>query len=111
MNWLRNHAFGSRAGGWFALAIVMLVSFALCIASLRLVFWFLTRKRDTDEGRGSIGGYMEEKTQPYRMETNAGFDLDVETENEGTEIEITAQGKWNILSGASSTRIILYRCL
>ena len=52
MNWFRNYAFGSRAGEWLALAIVILVSFALCIASLRLVFWFLTRKRDADDGEG-----------------------------------------------------------
>ena len=37
---------------------------------------------------------MAEKTRPYRMEVNAGVDLDVETENEGTEIGITSQGKW-----------------
>ena len=49
MNWFRNYAFGSHAGQWLALAMVILVSFALCIASLRLVFWFLTRKRDADE--------------------------------------------------------------
>ena len=52
MNWLRNYAFGSRTGELLALAIVILVSFSLCIASLRLVFWFLTRKRDADEGEG-----------------------------------------------------------
>ena len=49
MNWFRNYAFGSRTGE-LLLAIVALVSFALCIASLKLVFWFLTRKRDADEG-------------------------------------------------------------
>ena len=43
------------------------------------------------KARGSIGAYMEEKTRPYRMEANAGVDLDVETEDEGTEIGITAQ--------------------
>jgi hypothetical protein len=53
---------------------------------------------------------MEEKTRPYRMEANAGVDLEVETENEGTEIGITAQGKWDIPSGAFSARIILYLC-
>ena len=53
---------------------------------------------------------MEEKTRPYRMEANAGVDLEVETENEGTEIAITAQGKWDIPSGAFSARIILYLC-
>ena len=52
MNWFRNYAFGSRTGELLALAIVVLVSFALCIASLKLVFWFLTRKRDADEGEG-----------------------------------------------------------
>jgi hypothetical protein len=52
VNWFRNYAFGSHAGEWLALAIVILVSFVSCIASLRLVFWFLTRKRDADESEG-----------------------------------------------------------
>jgi uncharacterized membrane protein len=52
VNWFRRYAFSSPAGEWLALAMVILVSFALCIASLRLVFWFLTRKRDTDEREG-----------------------------------------------------------
>lgn len=52
MNWFRNYAFGSRTGELLALAIVVLGSFALCIASLKLVFRFLTRKRDADEGEG-----------------------------------------------------------
>jgi len=50
VDWFRNYAFGSRTGELLALATVALVSFALCIASLKLVFWFLTRKRDADEG-------------------------------------------------------------
>jgi hypothetical protein len=50
VNWFRNYALGSRTGELLALAIVVLVSFALCIASLKLVFWFLTRKRDADKG-------------------------------------------------------------
>jgi len=52
VNWFRHYGLGFHAGGWLALAMVILVSFALCIASLRLVFWFLTRKRDADEGEG-----------------------------------------------------------
>ena len=52
MNWFRNYAFGSRAGEWLALAIVILLSFASSIASLRLGMWFLTRKRDTDGSEG-----------------------------------------------------------
>lgn len=52
MNWFRNYAFGSRTGELLSLAIVVFVSFALCIASLKLVSWFLTRKRDADEGEG-----------------------------------------------------------
>jgi len=46
----------------------------------------------------SIGAYMAKKTRPYRMEAIAEVDLDVETENEGTEIGIAAQGKWIIPS-------------
>ena len=52
MNGFRSYAFGSPAGEWLALGIVILVSFASCSASLRLVFWFLTRKRGTDESVG-----------------------------------------------------------
>jgi len=46
----------------------------------------------------SIGAYMAKKTRPYRMEVIAEVDLDVETENEGTEIGIAAQGKCIISS-------------
>ena len=49
MNWFIRYGFGSHVGVWPALAMAILVSFALCIASLKLVFWFLTRKRDADE--------------------------------------------------------------
>lgn len=49
MNWFRNYAFGSHAGKWLALAIVIFVSFVSCVASLKLVFWLLTRKQDIDE--------------------------------------------------------------
>jgi len=52
VNWFRHYGLGFHAGGWLALAMVILVSFALCIASLKLFFWFLTRKRDADEGEG-----------------------------------------------------------
>jgi hypothetical protein len=48
-DWFRRCAFGSHAGEWLALALAILVLFALRIALSRLVFWFLQRKRDTDE--------------------------------------------------------------
>ncbi len=38
------------------------------------------------------------KQEPYRTEATGGINLDLETENEGTEIGITALGKWNIPS-------------
>jgi hypothetical protein len=50
VNWFRRYAVVSHASEWLALAIVILVSLASCIASSRLEFWFLTRKRDPDEG-------------------------------------------------------------
>jgi hypothetical protein len=50
VNWFTRYVFGSHISKWIELAIVILVSFALCIASLRLVLWLLTRERDTDEG-------------------------------------------------------------
>jgi hypothetical protein len=49
VNWFRHFGFGSHADERLALAMVLLLSFALCIASLKLVRWLLTRKRDTDE--------------------------------------------------------------
>lgn len=47
MYWSTQFGFGSHARGW--LAVVILVSCAASIALLRLLFWFLTRKRDADE--------------------------------------------------------------
>jgi hypothetical protein len=49
VNWFRRCAFGSHVGQWLALALVILLTFALCVALLRLVFWLLKRERDTDE--------------------------------------------------------------
>ena len=49
MNRFRHDAFGSPVGEWLALATVLLLSFALGIALLKLVFWFLTREREADE--------------------------------------------------------------
>jgi hypothetical protein len=50
VNWFRHGAFSSHVGQWLGLALAILVLFALRIALSRLVFWFLKRKRDTDEG-------------------------------------------------------------
>jgi len=95
VNWFRNYAFGSRTGEWLALAMVILASFALCIASWRLVFWFLTRKRDADEGEGENEYWRVHDGEDTTLSNGSkrGVDLDVETENEGTEIGSTAQGK------------------
>ena len=49
VNWFRRDAFGSHAGEGLALAIVILISFALCIALSKLVWWLRTRKREADE--------------------------------------------------------------
>ena len=49
VNWFRRDAFGSHAGEWLALAIVTLLSFALCIALSILVWWLRTGKREADE--------------------------------------------------------------
>jgi Zn-dependent protease with chaperone function len=50
VNWFRRDAFGSPAGEWLALAVVILLSFALCIALSTLVWWLRTREREADEG-------------------------------------------------------------
>ena len=95
MKWFRSYAFGSHAGEWPAIAMVILVLFASCIASLRLVFWFLTRKRDADEGGGEKEYWRVHGGEDTTLSNGSkrGVDLDVETENEGTEIGSTAQGK------------------
>ena len=49
MKWFRHDAFRSHVGEWLALAIVILLSLALCIALLKLVFWLLTHERGADE--------------------------------------------------------------
>jgi hypothetical protein len=49
MKGFRSYAIGSNAGEWFALGVMIVFAFTLCIASLRVVFWLLTRERDTDE--------------------------------------------------------------
>jgi len=73
VNWFRNHAFGSRTGEWLALA--------LCFASLRLVFWFLTRKRDADEGEGENEYWRVHGGGDTTLSNGSkrGVDLDVET--------------------------------
>jgi len=52
VNWFARYVFGSHVSKWLALVMVILVSFTLCITSLKLAFWLLTRKRDTDKNGG-----------------------------------------------------------
>ena len=52
VNWFRQYCVGFHAGEWVALAMVILLSFALRIVSIRFGLWFLTRKRGTDESEG-----------------------------------------------------------
>ena len=49
MNWFRRGALGSTAGEWLAIAIVVVLAFALRIALSKLVWWLLTRKSEEDE--------------------------------------------------------------
>jgi uncharacterized iron-regulated membrane protein len=49
VNWFRNYAFGSQAGEWLALAMVILLALVLGIALLKLVIWLLTPERDKDK--------------------------------------------------------------
>jgi hypothetical protein len=48
MMWFLSYAFGSHAGEWLALGLLIVFPFALCIVSLKVVFWLLTREHDTD---------------------------------------------------------------
>ena len=52
MSWFTGYVFSSHVSKWLALAMVILVSFALCIASFRLALWLLTQKRDRDKNEG-----------------------------------------------------------
>ena len=65
MNWFRHNAFGSHIGEWLALAIIILLSFALSIALLKVVFWLLAHERGADEredeSEKTIGACMENK--------------------------------------------------
>jgi len=49
VNWFRRCGFSSHVGECLALALVILLTFALCVALLRLVFGLLKCQRDTDE--------------------------------------------------------------
>jgi len=49
VNWFRRDVFGSPAGEWLALAIVVLLTFALRIAVPKLFWWLRSRKREEDE--------------------------------------------------------------
>jgi hypothetical protein len=49
VNWFIRYVFGSHASKWLGLAILILLSFALGIALLRIVFWLLARERNADE--------------------------------------------------------------
>jgi len=49
VNWFRHDGFGFHAREWLALALVILLLFALCVALLRLVCGLFKRKRGTDE--------------------------------------------------------------
>ena len=52
MGWFTRHAFGSHMSEWHVLAIVILLSFALGIALLKLVFWLVAREHDADPSEG-----------------------------------------------------------
>jgi hypothetical protein len=79
VNWFRHDAFGSHVGERLALAMVILLSFALGIALSNLSSGSLhtnaTQTKARTKARRSIGAYAEDKTGPYRME-NAGVNLD-----------------------------------
>lgn len=52
MNWFTRYGFGYRMNRWLALAKVILMSFAVCIAPLGFALWLPTRKGDTDKSEG-----------------------------------------------------------
>jgi hypothetical protein len=50
----------SHAAEWLALAVVILLTLALCIGTLKFVSSLLTHERDARESEKTIGAYMEE---------------------------------------------------
>jgi len=52
VKWFTLYVFGPHVSEWLALAMVIVVSFALGIALLKLVFWLLTRERKAEECEG-----------------------------------------------------------
>ena len=52
MSWLARYAFGSHMSEWHIVAIVILLSFALGIALLKLIFWLVAREHDADQSEG-----------------------------------------------------------
>ena len=80
MNWFRHDAFGSHVDEWLALAMVILLSFAVGIALLRLIYWLVTRDATQTKGRTkarrSIGAYMEDKRGPIEPIANTEPNLD-----------------------------------
>jgi len=49
VNWFRHCGLGLHAGGWLALAMVILLALVPGTALLKLVTWLLKRKRDTNK--------------------------------------------------------------
>lgn len=87
MNWFRNLADGYHAGLSLGSAIVISVSFALVIASLRLVLWFLRRKRNAGESEGEKEYWRAHGGDDTTSsgDANAAVGLDAKTKNAGTE--------------------------
>jgi hypothetical protein len=48
MKWFLSYALSSHAREWLALGVMIVFAFGLCTASLKVLFWLLTRKRYTD---------------------------------------------------------------
>jgi len=49
VNWFRRDVFGTLAGEWLALAIVVLLTFAFRVAAPKLFWRLRSRKRASDE--------------------------------------------------------------
>jgi hypothetical protein len=65
--WFLGYAFGSHAAEWLALGAMIVIAFALRIASLKFIVWLLTRKRDKTSRKASVGERLEEnKRVTYR---------------------------------------------
>jgi len=74
VNWFRHYAFGSHVGEWLALALVILLTFALWLPCEDLSSGSLSGANAIQtKARATIGAYMEDKSVASTQEIVCAF--------------------------------------